>query len=164
MHGVVCWIGCNSKLWERIWQKSQSGLTSPVAPGLAVAGVLPSSAKRGQIIHEVEFNQQSIHEVKFNKQFHKLLFNKHRLPSFWKILLKSYVLNPISKRIWNQCEVHNAKHTRIFLHRGIFLPFLWFFLYYYYIVLLLGMYRDRIRFHICCHSGKFSRSSTRVFC
>ena len=25
------------------------------------------------------------------------------------------------------------------------------------------MYRDRIRFHICCHSGKFSRSSTGVF-
>ena len=31
------------------------------------------------------------------------------------------------------------------------------------LLLLLGMYRDRIRFHICCHSGKFSRSSTGVF-
>ena len=32
-------------------------------------------------------------------------------------------MNPISKRIWSQCAVHNAKHTRIFLHRGIFFSF-----------------------------------------
>jgi hypothetical protein len=40
-----------------------------MATGLAVAGVLPSSAQQGQIIHQVEFNQ--IHEVEFNKQFYK---------------------------------------------------------------------------------------------
>ena len=32
-------------------------------------------------------------------------------------------MNPISKMIWPQCAVHNAKHTRIFLHRGIFFSF-----------------------------------------
>jgi hypothetical protein len=53
-----------------------------VASGLAVAGVLPSSAQQGQIIHQIEFNQQSIHE--FKKQFYKLLFNKQRLEAFEK--------------------------------------------------------------------------------
>ena len=83
--GLFVELGVTQNFVRELWQKSQSGLTSPVASGLAVAGVLPSSAQQGQIIHEVEFNQQSIHEVEFNKQFCKLLFNMQRLEAFEKI-------------------------------------------------------------------------------
>ena len=38
-----------------------------MASSLTVAGVLPSSAQQGQIIYQVEFNQQSILEVEFSK-------------------------------------------------------------------------------------------------
>ena len=58
-----------------------------------------------------------------------------------------------------QCTTQNIPGSSCI--GAYFFPFLWFFLYY--ILLLLGMYRGRIRFHIGCHSGKFSRSSTGVF-
>ena len=64
-----------------------------MASGLTVAGVLPSSAQQGQIIHQVEFNQKSIHEVEFNKHVTNYFLTSKDL----KLLKNSFEIGCVRK-------------------------------------------------------------------